>query len=155
MLARTKHLLPEWADDAFTVREVPGDQGPGIILMLEARYAGSQGDMGGFWPIWCAGRTLGQDVGIRMAGYIRATAFAGPYLADRLNLALRSGWGRFVHDRETQPASIDGDRYRPALYRAPYRASAAGWRRAFAGSGLIRPLRKTDVLFVTFIQYPL
>jgi RNA 3'-terminal phosphate cyclase (ATP) len=38
MLARVQKDLPAWPEDCFTVRELPADQGPGVILMLEASY---------------------------------------------------------------------------------------------------------------------
>ena len=103
MLARTKHLLPEWSDDAFTVREVPGDQGPGIILMLEARYAEVSEIVSGFGQFGVPAERLAKTSAARMAGYIEATAFAGPYLADQLILPfVLAGGGSYTTVKPSQ-----------------------------------------------------
>lgn len=39
MLTRAKRDLADWPDDAFAVRELPPEQGPGVILMLEVLIA--------------------------------------------------------------------------------------------------------------------
>lgn len=86
MLARARRDLSGWADSAFTVREVPGDQGPGVILMLEAQYANVTEVVSGFGQLGVPAERLAKTSAARMNGYIEASAFAGPYLADQLVL---------------------------------------------------------------------
>lgn len=103
MLARTKHLLPEWSQDAFTVREIPDDQGPGIILMLEARYAQVSEIVSGFGQFGVPAERLAKTSAARMAGYIEAAAFAGPYLADQLILPfVLAGGGSYTTVKPSQ-----------------------------------------------------
>ena len=86
MLARARRDLPDWPDDAFAVRELPADQGPGVILMLEARYANVTEVVSGFGQLGVPAERLAKTAVARMNGYIEASAFAGPYLADQLVL---------------------------------------------------------------------
>ncbi len=86
MLARARRDLSGWPDDAFVVRELPADQGPGVILMLEARYANVTEVVSGFGQLGVPAERLAKTSVARMSGYIEATAFAGPYLADQLVL---------------------------------------------------------------------
>ena len=37
-LATARKLLPDWPEEAFAIRELPESQGPGNILLLEARF---------------------------------------------------------------------------------------------------------------------
>ncbi|MCW1401611.1 RNA 3'-terminal phosphate cyclase [Novosphingobium sp. MW5] len=86
MLARVQRDLGAWPEDAFSVRELPADQGPGIILMLEARYANVNEVVSGFGQLGVPAERLAKTCAARMNGYIEASAFAGPYLADQLVL---------------------------------------------------------------------
>lgn len=86
MLARARRDLGAWPDDAFAVRELPADQGPGVILMLEARYANVTEVVSGFGQLGVPAERLAKTCAARMNGYIEASAFAGPYLADQLVL---------------------------------------------------------------------
>jgi RNA 3'-terminal phosphate cyclase (ATP) len=86
MLARARRDLDGWPDDAFSVRELPADQGPGVILMLEAQYANVTEVVSGFGQLGVPAERLAKTCAARMNGYIEASAFAGPYLADQLVL---------------------------------------------------------------------
>ena len=103
MLARTKHLLPEWPEDAFTVREIPSDQGPGVILMLEARYDLVSEIVSGFGQFGVPAERLAKTSSARMAGYMEAAAFAGPYLADQMILPfVLAGGGSYTTVKPSQ-----------------------------------------------------
>lgn len=86
MLARARGDLSDWPDSAFAVRELPADQGPGVILMLEAQYANVTEVVSGFGQLGVPAERLAKTSAARMKGYIEASAFAGPYLADQLVL---------------------------------------------------------------------
>lgn len=86
MLARARRDLSGWPEDAFVVRELPADQGPGVILMLEAQYANVTEVVSGFGQLGVPAERLAKTSAARMNGYIEASAFAGPYLADQLVL---------------------------------------------------------------------
>ncbi len=86
MLSRARKDLAAWPDDAFSVRELPADQGPGVILMLEARFANVTEVVSGFGQLGVPAERLAKTSAARMNGYLEASAFAGPYLADQLIL---------------------------------------------------------------------
>lgn len=85
----------DWTDRECFVRELPEDQGPGNILMLEARFERCTEIVSGFGELGVpADRVAKRAVG-RMQGFLESHAFAGPYLADQLLLpfALAGGGG--------------------------------------------------------------
>ncbi|GEO01316.1 RNA 3'-terminal phosphate cyclase [Novosphingobium sediminis] len=86
MLARARHDLADWPEDAFSVRQLPAEQGPGIILMLEAAHSEVTELVSGFGQLGVPGERLARTSAARMNGYLAANAFAGPYLADQLIL---------------------------------------------------------------------
>jgi RNA 3'-terminal phosphate cyclase (ATP) len=97
LLDRAKRDLASWPDDAFAVRELPADQGPGIILMLEARYANVTEIVSAFGQLGVPAERLAKTAAARLNGYIDSSAFAGPYLADQLILPFAlAGGGRFT-----------------------------------------------------------
>ena len=103
MLARARRDLVEWPDDAFAVRELPADQGPGVILMLEARYANVTEVVSGFGQLGVPAERLAKTSAARMKGYVEASAFAGPYLADQLVLPfVLAGGGAFTLVKPSQ-----------------------------------------------------
>lgn len=103
MLARARRDLPEWADETFAVRQLPEDQGPGVILMLEARYAHATEIVSGFGQLGVPAERLGKTSAARMKGYLEASAFAGPYLADQLILPfVLAGGGSFTTVKPSQ-----------------------------------------------------
>ncbi|MCT2400418.1 RNA 3'-terminal phosphate cyclase [Novosphingobium mangrovi (ex Huang et al. 2023)] len=86
MIARLRKELPEWPEDAFVVRELPADQGPGVILMIEARKAHVTEIASGFGQLGVPAERLAKTAASRLKGYVASQAFAGPYLADQLVL---------------------------------------------------------------------
>lgn len=94
MLERARKDLPDWADEDFAIRKLPDDQGPGVILMLEARYDHATEIVSGFGQLGVPAERLGKTAAARMRGYLESEAFAGPYLADQLILpfVLAGGW---------------------------------------------------------------
>lgn len=103
MLARGRRELADWPDDAFAVRELPADQGPGVILMLEARYANVTEVVSGFGQLGVPAERVAKTAAARMSGYIAAAAFAGPYLADQLVLPfVLAGGGSFTTVKPSQ-----------------------------------------------------
>lgn len=86
MLDRAKRDLPGWPDDAFSVRQLPADEGPGIILLLESSHANVTEVVSGFGQLGVPAERLAKVSAGRMNGYVASSAFAGPYLADQLIL---------------------------------------------------------------------
>lgn len=103
MLARTRRDLADWPDEAFRMCQVPADQGPGIILLLEARYAKVTEIVSAFGQLGVTAERLAKTAAARMQGYAESSAFAGPYLADQLVLpfVLASG-GAFTTVKPSQ-----------------------------------------------------
>jgi RNA 3'-terminal phosphate cyclase (ATP) len=103
MLARAAEGLPDWAQDAFALRQLPEDQGPGIILMLEAHYAHVTEIVSGFGQLGVPAERLARTASARMNGYLEGKAFAGPYLADQLILPfVLTGGGGFTTVKPSQ-----------------------------------------------------
>jgi RNA 3'-terminal phosphate cyclase (ATP) len=103
MLARAKRDLSGWPDAAFTVRELPADHGPGVILLLEARYARVTELVSGFGQLGVPAERLAKTSAARINGYVESTAFAGPYLADQLVLPfVLAGGGSFTTVKPSQ-----------------------------------------------------
>jgi len=97
MIARLRKDLPDWPDEAFSVRELPADQGPGVILMIEARKAQVTEIASGFGQLGVPGERLAKTAAGRLKGYVASGAFAGPYLADQLVLPFAlAGGGSFT-----------------------------------------------------------
>lgn len=78
--------LPDWDADAVVLREVPGSQGPGVALMLDAAFENVTEVVSGFGKLGLSAEKIGATAGKRMAGYEASGAFAGPYLQDQLIL---------------------------------------------------------------------
>jgi RNA 3'-terminal phosphate cyclase (ATP) len=96
MMVTLRKQLPDWPDDAFVSRELPEDQGPGVILMLSARYANATEIVSGFGQLGVPAERLAKTAAARMRGFAATDAFAGPYLADQLLLPFAiAGGGRF------------------------------------------------------------
>ena len=103
MLACARRNLSDWPDEAFSVRELPGDQGPGVILMLEAAYANVAEMVSGFGQLGVPAERLAKASAGRMSGYLETSAFAGPYLADQLVLPFAlAGSGAFTTVKPSQ-----------------------------------------------------
>ena len=103
LLTRARKDLADWPEDAFSVRELPSDQGPGIILMLEARCANVCEVVSGFGQVGVPAERLAKTSAARMNGYLEGSAFAGPYLADQLVLPFAlAGGGTFTTVKPSQ-----------------------------------------------------
>jgi RNA 3'-terminal phosphate cyclase (ATP) len=95
----------DWSEDAFVIEQLPSDQGPGNILLLEAEFAHHTEVTCGFGQLGVSAQSIGRNTASRMAGYIRSGAFAGPYLADQLLLPMAlAGGGAFTTVKPSQHA---------------------------------------------------
>jgi len=93
--ART--LLPDWPEEAFAVRELPAERGPGNILLLEAQFEHVTEVVSGFGKLGVPAERVAKKAAARMSGYCASEAFAGPYLADQLLLPFAlAGGGSFT-----------------------------------------------------------
>jgi RNA 3'-terminal phosphate cyclase (ATP) len=103
MLDRARKDLPGWNAEDFAIRKLPDDQGPGVILMLEARYQEVTEIVSGFGQLGVTAERLGKTAAARMRGYLESDAFAGPYLADQLILPfVLAGGGMFTTVKPSQ-----------------------------------------------------
>lgn len=92
-----RKLLPDWPDNAFSVRELPEEQGPGNVLLLEAVFEHATEIVTGFGKLGVTAESLAKTAAQRMAGILATDAFAGPYLADQLLLPFAlAGGGSFT-----------------------------------------------------------
>ncbi|MFT3975726.1 MAG: RNA 3'-terminal phosphate cyclase [Sphingomonas bacterium] len=97
MLNRARKALPDWLDRSFAVRELPADQGPGIVLLLEAGFEHVAEVVSGFGRLGVTAERIAATAAGRTTGYIDSGAFAGPYLADQLLLPFAlAGGGSFT-----------------------------------------------------------
>jgi RNA 3'-terminal phosphate cyclase (ATP) len=109
-LKTASRLLPDWPAEAFIVRELPADQGPGTILMLEAAYEHVTEIVSGFGKLGVSAERLASTAAHRMAGYLDSNAFAGPYLADQLLLPMAlAGGGSFTTVKPSQHSRTAAD----------------------------------------------
>lgn len=85
--------LADWPEEAFAIRELPADQGPGLALLVEAQFEHVTEVVSGFGKLGLPAERIGSTCGKRMAGYLASNAFAGPFLQDQLLLpfAMASG----------------------------------------------------------------
>lgn len=100
-----RKLLPNWPERAFAVRQLPDEQGPGNVLLLEAAFEHASEIVTGFGKLGVSAESLAKTAAHRMAGFLASDAFAGPYLADQLLLpfALARG-GCFTTVKPSQHA---------------------------------------------------
>ena len=95
----------DWPEDAFSIEQLPSDQGPGNIFLLEAEFAHHTEVTSGFGQLGVSAQSIGRKTASRMAGYIRSGTFAGPYLADQLLLPMAlAGGGAFTTVKPSQHA---------------------------------------------------
>jgi len=103
-----KHL--DWPDEAFSVRQLPEELGPGNALLLEAAFEQVTEIVTGFGKLGVSAESLAKTAAHRMAGYLASTAFAGPYLADQLLLPFAlAGGGAFTTVKPSQHAHTAAD----------------------------------------------
>lgn len=81
-----RKVLSGWPEVTFAVRKLPDEQGPGIVLLLEAAYENVTEVVAGFGKLGLSAERVGGTAARRMAGYMASAAFAGPYLQDQLLL---------------------------------------------------------------------
>ncbi len=96
-------ILSTWPEEAFAVRQLPEEQGPGNALLLEAVFEHGCEIVTGFGKLGVSAESLAKTAAHRMAGYLASDAFAGPYLADQLLLPFAlAGGGRFTTVKPSQ-----------------------------------------------------
>jgi RNA 3'-terminal phosphate cyclase (ATP) len=99
-----------WAEDAISIRQLPEGEGPGNIVLLEARYEHVTEISSGFGKLGVSAESLATTAAQRLKGYMESDAFAGPYLADQLLLPLAlAGGGRFTSVKPSQHARTAAD----------------------------------------------
>lgn len=93
----------DWPEDRFAVRQLPEDQGPGNIVLIEAAFDNVTEIVSGFGQLGVPAETVARKAAGRMAGYLESTAFAGPYLQDQLLLPFAlAGGGVFTTVKPSQ-----------------------------------------------------
>jgi RNA 3'-terminal phosphate cyclase (ATP) len=104
-IATARKLLPEWPEVSFAVRQLPDEQGPGNVLLLEAEFEHATEIVSGFGRLGVSAESLAKTAAHRMAGFLASEAFAGPYLADQLLLPFAlAGGGSFTTVKPSQHA---------------------------------------------------
>ncbi len=94
-----------WSERECFVRELPADQGPGNILLLEANFEHGTEIVSGFAQLGVRAEKVAKTAVGRMRGYLACDAFAGPYLADQLLLPMAlAGGGVFTTVRPSDHA---------------------------------------------------
>jgi RNA 3'-terminal phosphate cyclase (ATP) len=105
-----RKLLPDWPADAFAVRQLPDEQGPGNVMLLEAEFEQVTEIVTGFGKLGVSAESLAKTAAQRMAGFIASDAFAGPYLADQLLLPFAmAGGGSFTTVEPSQHSRTAAD----------------------------------------------
>lgn len=109
-IATARKLLPDWPEEAFAVRQLADEQGPGNALLLEAVFEHTTEIVTGFGKLGVSAESLAKTAAQRMAGFLASDAFAGPYLADQLLLPFAlAGGGRFTTVKPSQHARTAAD----------------------------------------------
>lgn len=99
-----------WNDRECFVRELPEDQGPGNILLIEARFEHGSEIVSGFGELGVPAERVAKRAVGRMLGFLESRAFAGPYLADQLLLPFAlAGGGRFTTVKPSQHSLTASD----------------------------------------------
>lgn len=102
ILVGARAALPDWPQAAFATRQLAADEGPGVILMLEAEFEQGSEIVSGFGQIGVRAEDLAVKAAARMAGFLASQAFAGPFLADQLILPFAlAGGGDFTTVKPT------------------------------------------------------
>jgi RNA 3'-terminal phosphate cyclase (ATP) len=102
--------LAGWPEEAFAVRQLPEEQGPGNILLLEAAFEHVTEIVSGFGQIGVPAERLAIRAAGRMKGFLESSAFAGPYLQDQLLLPFAlAGGGHFTTVKPSQHAYTAAD----------------------------------------------
>jgi RNA 3'-terminal phosphate cyclase (ATP) len=102
--------LPDWPEDAFTIRQLPEARGPGNILLVETAFEHVTEISSGFGKLGTSAESLAKDAARRMIGFTASSAFAGPYLADQLLLPFAlAGGGSFTTVKPSQHSRTAAD----------------------------------------------
>lgn len=100
---KTVRNILDWPEEAYAVRQLPEQLGPGNVLMLEAQFAHAAEIVTGFGKLGTSGESLAKTAAQRMAGFLASEAFAGPHLADQLLLPFAlAGGGSFTTVKPSQ-----------------------------------------------------
>ena len=100
---RMARRLLDWPAESFAVRQLPQEEGPGNIVLLEAAFDEVTELVSGFGKLGVTAEAVAKSAASRMAGYLASGAFAGPYLADQLLLPFAlAGGGSFTTVTPTQ-----------------------------------------------------
>jgi RNA 3'-terminal phosphate cyclase (ATP) len=106
----TARKLLDWPEEVFAVRELPAEQGPGNIVLLEAGFEHVTEIVSGFGKLGVTAEAVVKTAAARMTGYLASDAFAGPYLADQLLLPFAlAGGGSFTTVKPSQHALTAAD----------------------------------------------
>lgn len=109
-IATARKLLSDWPEEAFGVRQLPEEQGPGNALMLEAAFEHTTEIVTGFGRLGVSAESLAKTAAHRMTGFLACDAFAGPYLADQLLLPFAlAGGGSFTTVKPSQHSRTAAD----------------------------------------------
>jgi RNA 3'-terminal phosphate cyclase (ATP) len=109
-IKEAKKRLPDWPEDAFAIRTLPENLGPGNIVMIEAAYEHASEISSGFGKLGQSSEAIGKDATRRLAGFMGTSAFAGPYLADQLMLPFAiAGGGQFTTVKPSQHSRTAAD----------------------------------------------
>ncbi len=110
LLGAARKTLSDWSADDFILRELPEDHGPGMALLIEAKYEGVTEVVSGFGKLGLKAERIGKSTASRIAGYKKSTAFAGPYLQDQLLLPFAvAGGGSFTTVKISQHTRTAAD----------------------------------------------
>jgi RNA 3'-terminal phosphate cyclase (ATP) len=97
IMTAARQKLADWPEQAFAFRQLPEDEGPGAVVLLEAEFEGTSEIVSGFGQMGVRAETLGERAAGRMAGFLSGRACAGPHLADQLILPMAlAGGGAFT-----------------------------------------------------------
>ncbi len=109
-LNAARKVLADWPDDAFGVRQLADEQGPGNALLLDAEFEQVTEVVTGFGKLGVSAESLAKKAANRMAGFLSSNAFAGPYLADQLLLPFALvGGGSFTTVKPSDHARTAAD----------------------------------------------
>lgn len=115
-----------WPEESFAVRQLPEEQGPGNILLIEAAFDNVTEIVSGFGKLGMPAEVVAKKAAGRMAGYIESTAFAGPYLQDQLLLPFAlAGGGAFTTVKPSQHSLTAAEVIHRFLGRRPTFAQCA------------------------------
>ncbi|MDJ0277953.1 RNA 3'-terminal phosphate cyclase [Sphingomonas sp. 2R-10] len=95
----------DWSERECFMRELPVDQGPGSILLLEAQFEHVTEIVSGFAQLGTTAERVAKTAVGRVRGYLACDALAGPYLADQLLLPMAlAGGGAFTTVKPSEHA---------------------------------------------------